>query len=67
MSDVVAEIMFSTAIDLQILEFVVAVMELLGNPVNGGFNCLFSFILESKFCFLNHHLIKMSLGKFCML
>ena len=43
--------MLFTVIDLQILEFVVAVMELLGNPDNGGFDCLFSAILEFKVLF----------------
>ena len=63
MSDVAAEIMFSTAIDLQILEFEVAVMELLGNPDNGGFACLFSSILDFKVLFSQPASYKDELGK----
>ena len=50
-ADVAAETMLCTVIDLQILEFGVAVIELLGKPGNGGFDCLFSVILEFKVLF----------------
>ena len=60
---VAGETMFSTVIDLQILEFVVAVMEHLGNPDNGGFDCLFSSILEFKVLFSQPTSYKDELGK----
>ena len=60
---VAGETMFSTVIDLQILEFVVAVMEHLGNPDNGGFDCLFSSILEFKVLFSQPTSYKDELGE----
>ena len=47
----IRQTMLFTVIDLQILEFVVAVMKLLGNTDNGGFDSLFSSILEFKVLF----------------
>ena len=41
----------------------VAVMELLGNPDNGGFDCLFSSILEFKVLFSQPPSYKDELGK----
>ena len=42
-------------------------MELLGKPDNGGFDCLFSVILEFKVLFSQPPSYKDELGKFCML
>ena len=61
--DVAAETMLFTVIDLQILEFVVAVMKLLGNTDNGGFDSLFSSILEFKVLFSQPPSYKDELGK----